>query len=201
MRATQLRSKDGALLFEGIYPTFTTCLEAAVQQGVKLDHLDLSGQDLRHANLDNAIIRWGDFTQADLSGANISEAVLDDSDFSCANMINICGCYSSFKRCLFLETAFGASDFSESIIDRATFAGPSMFSIPFARTSQMNFCLYQDESGQKHNMNHPPLVITGLKHTLILLEDIALINNKPIKKEKLESLLMRYQAQRRKKIA
>lgn len=178
MHAFQLRTRDGALLFEGYYPDFKTCVETAIKEQITLDGLDLSGQDLRDANLDDAKIRHADFKNADLTGANLSECILDYSNFSNANMINTCVCYSSLEHCRFLNTSFAATDFAQSKLDHSIFSGPATFTINFTYVDTHTSCLYLDENQNRHKMETTPMVIIGLPYSLVFLDETALINNR-----------------------
>ncbi len=90
-----LRNLHGKILFSGHYPSFGACLEDAINHDKALRFLDLRHSDLRHCNLDGAILPHADFSHANLTGCNLSEATLDGSRFQQADLYNCCLAQSS----------------------------------------------------------------------------------------------------------
>lgn len=152
------------------FNTARDCIEAALNQGIDLSYVDLSNQDLRDINLDDAIIRHGNFRGADLRGANMSEGIFDHCDFSNAFMQGACLNLSSFQSCGFVYTRFGDTDCAGTNFRRSIFGGLSSFSLKFFEAERLSDVSYFHEDERLYAMTNPPVVIQGLKHSTIILD-------------------------------
>ncbi|WP_171177837.1 pentapeptide repeat-containing protein [Ruegeria sp. HKCCD8929] len=85
--------------------------------------LDLSGVDLRNANLRGATIRNVDFSDADLRGADFSGAVLESVDFGGANLTNAIFERAEISNTTFINTNLNGTQFREARLRSLTFFG------------------------------------------------------------------------------
>jgi len=171
-----LYAKDGTLLYSSPAGSLIQTIENAVQDNIVLDNINLKNADLRNINLDNVIMRNAYLKGADLTGANISEACLDNTDFSYANLYNACFAYSSIIHGNFLESEFGATDFSQAIIDQSQFSSPSTFSIAFRHTKSMDNTHYI-HNNQSYPMHKPPTFIRGEHNDIIILDRHIMVDS------------------------
>lgn len=174
-------TKTKETLFEGIFPSFKTALEIAVQDRVHLGHANLRGKNLSAANLDDAILPHADFTGSNLTGTNLSEAMLSNAVFKNTGLYNACFSYSNLTACDFKDAAFGATDIAGSILNLAQFSTLSSFSLNFKSARQMHGCTFTNAKGVTTQMSRPPLVIMGLGQSpLIMFEGIALMGHREL---------------------
>ncbi|NCT40386.1 MAG: pentapeptide repeat-containing protein [Alphaproteobacteria bacterium] len=172
MKNYKLISKDTEkTLFSGFFQDFKTCLEEAVSRRIPLNKINLSGKNLSNANLDDGIFGEADFTNTNLTGANISESYCKGANFENASLFNTCLAYSNLTGCNFKHASFGATDMSAAIIDRAQFSTLSAFTIDFTKIRQMRGCTYHAHDGQISTLSKPPIVITGIAPSPIIMLD------------------------------
>lgn len=87
--------------------------------------LDLSGVDLRRANLREATIRNVDFTGANLSGADFTGAVLENVDFGGANLSDAVFARAEIAETRFSGTNLSGTAFTDARLRSLTFFGSS----------------------------------------------------------------------------
>lgn len=150
------------ILYEGLFPSFKDCLEAAIKQNTELNHADLSFKNLTNAEMDNACLPFANFTGANLTGANLSEAKLFAANFSYTSLFNTCFAYSDMQHCRFDFASFGATDFTQSDISYSYFAGQSCFYQDFMRVQAMEECVFGTHDGRVLKCAEPPLVVLGV---------------------------------------
>jgi len=168
--------KTGETLFAGFFKNFKSCLEEAVSRKITLHHINLKNKNLTNANLDDAILSCANFQGANLSGANISECYCKGANFKDTSLYNTCFAYSNLSQSDFTGAQFGATDMSGAIIDRAKFSTLSAFSIDFANTKQMHECTFTAQDGNISTLSNPPIVITGLRPSPIIMLDNDIYN-------------------------
>ena len=156
-------------LFAGFYKDFKTCLEEAVKRRTPLFDIDLRNKNLSNANLDDGIFGHADFTGCNLTGANLSESYCRGANFSGASLFNTCFAYANLTECHFLDTSFGATDMTGSIIDRSQFSTLSAFSINLNKAKQMNECIFIANDGTITELSEPPIVINGMNKAPIIV--------------------------------
>ena len=187
MQTIKLRTtQNNKILFEGRFPSFKECLEQAIFNKIPLHHIDLTGQDLSNANLDNAQMGFADFTGTNLTGANLSESYLRGSNFENAALYNTCLCLSNISECNFQNTSFGGTDIFGTILCHSTFSTLSAFSLDFGSAQQMQNCRFVNAKGKVAKMSRPPIIIQGLSRKPIIIMDNAIsAGHNTIKREKL----------------
>lgn len=177
-------------LFAGFFKNFTTCLETAIVKKIPLNNIDLRGRNLTNANLDDGIFSDADFSNTNLTGANMSETYCRNANFENASLFNTCLAYSNMSNCNFKGASFGATDMSASLIDGAQFSTLSAFTIDFSKVRQMRNCTFHADDLAVSKLSKPPIVITGLRNSPIMMLDddiyhgpkrIAPKANKPVK--------------------
>ena len=183
-----LYTTDGALLYASPEEdSFQETIEHAIEDGVVLDNVNLKNKDLRNINFDNVIMRNACLKGADLTGANISEAILDHSDFTEAHLYNTCFAYTSLIGCIFINSEFGATDFSRSNINYSIFSGPSAFLIEFRQTLSMDFVTYLNE--QIHcAMTTPPILIRSNLGDVMILDQHIMVENEMFLRSEIEDI-------------
>lgn len=162
--------QDGRTLYSGEYPTFRDCVEGAVTGSISLHHADLRRANLLNAMLDGADLRGADFTGTNLGGANLSEASLDNALFYGTCLINAVLCESSLKGAQFIDSSFGATLIDSALLDQAHFSGLSTFTLDFTGVKTMRHCRFLNPCGTLCPMTRPPVVIHGLSHPFIVLD-------------------------------
>lgn len=180
--------QDHRILFAGYYDSVAACLEDAVCKKIRLDHVDLRGQLLINANLDDAIMPHADLSGANLSGANLSEAQLQHAVFENSMLYNTCLSYSNLSHAHFSYTQFGGTLIDGSVIKNCIFAGQSFFTLAFQTSHTFKSNIYHDQCGERHSMNSTPIVINGILETPIMICDEVLhINGQTIHKSALST--------------
>jgi len=182
-----LYTHDGILLYESSNDNIRQSIEQAIKDGIILDNIDLKHQDLRNINLDNAIMRGASLYGADLTGANMSEGCFDFTDFTQALLYNTCLAYSSIIGGKFINSEFGATDFAQANIERATFAQLSTFSIDFKHTHSMKQTTYF-HNHTRYKMETPPIHIKGRQHDMTILDDHVLVEQEMFSYQEFENI-------------
>jgi uncharacterized protein YjbI with pentapeptide repeats len=163
MKLYKIKQKQsGSILFQGDYQSFKHCIEDAVNQNISLKNADFSHQNLSNAMLDDADFEGADFSHANLTGANLTHTNLSSCDFSHATLYNCFLSLSSMHKCNFSYAFFGGTDIAGALIDYASFAGSSTFSLAFINTESMMGCTYYHDETMRIEFNQPPLVVGGL---------------------------------------
>ncbi len=157
-------------LFSGDFADIKACAEAAAAQGI-----DLSGADLRHANLANAdldgvVMKGARLDHANLAGANLSEAMLEGGIFANAALQNTCLCFARLDHCDFSGASFGATDIAGASLNRARFSTLSAFTLNFRDTEGMDQCVWINENGMACPFSRPPVAIGGMIQPIVLLD-------------------------------
>lgn len=177
-------TKSNNPLFEGIFPNFTLCLEAAVEARTHLAHANLREKDLSGANLDDAILPGADFTGSNLSGVNLSEAALNAAIFQNTALYNTCFAYSSLTACDFTGASFGATDVSGAVLNAVQLSTLSAFTLDFGTVKTMQGCIFINADGRITELSRPPIVINGATpHPIILCENIVHLGHNRISKD------------------
>ncbi len=158
---------NNAVLFEGPFPSFAACAEAALAAGVKLEGADLSHKNLGNACFDDAVLRGADFSGSNLTGANLSEADITGANFSDSDLYNTCFAYSTLKNCNFEGASFGATDITASDLSNSVFSTLSCFSLDFMLAKKMAGSRFKSAEGQIVRMGKPPIVIRGLSDQIM----------------------------------
>ena len=164
-------AKTGETLFAGFFQDLKTCLEEAVIRRIPLHHINLKGQNLCNANLDDGIFGYADFSGTNLTGANLSESYCKGANFSETSLFNTCFAYSNLSMCKFKEASFGATDMTAALISGSEFSSLSAFSIDFTKIKQMNHCAFISHDGSVSSLSTAPIVITGLDQLPIIMLD------------------------------
>lgn len=184
--------KDNQTLFAGYFKNLTTCLEEAIIRHTPLPHIDLRGQNLTNANLDDAIIPYADLTNANLSGANLSESYCKNAIFKNTSLFNTCFAYSNISNCDFRGASFGATDMTAALIDGIQFSTLSAFGIDFGKTRQMHDCTFTARDGTATTLSRPPIVINGIHTAPIIITETNIYNgHKRLTAEHAKHLLQR----------
>jgi hypothetical protein len=163
--------QNGSMLFEGIFDSFTTCLEQAVTERVNLSGADFRNRNLSNACLDDGQFAAADFSGANLTGANLSEAILRGACLENTDLYNTCLAYADLRDTRLDHAGFGATDITGADITRARFAALSCFSLDFASAAAMNECVYIADTGFEFSFSAPPLVVRGLGRKLLVLAE------------------------------
>jgi uncharacterized protein YjbI with pentapeptide repeats len=85
--------------------------------------INLSGADLRKADLDRANLRWANLHKANLSEANLFEAILTDADLSSATMHKTTLCHADLQRTNLIFTYLIGADLRRAILSEKTNLG------------------------------------------------------------------------------
>lgn len=171
-----LRSKQHGLIYEGSHDRIKSTVETAIQEKIDLTGIDLTGMDLRNINLDGIHLANADFSNSDLSGANISEAKLESCDFSGATLFDTCFCYSEITSCLFKDSRFGLTDFSQAFLSHSVFSGFSALSVSF-RNAELRMGNIFCHEGDKIPLGMAPLHLQGLNFPVTFFGEKILIGN------------------------
>ena len=187
------RFDSSEIIFEGQYKSASHALKQAISDNVNLDYIDLSGQILRHINLDDCCFDNANFKDADLRGANMSEAHFKSCDFSNALLQDACLNETIIKKCAFLHTRFGDTDCAGTDFSDCVFSGLSCFSMKFSECFSLDGCLYFDETIRSHHMTRAPIVIQGLEKATAILDDVTIMGQDVLVHEKLYTQYLQQQ--------
>lgn len=173
MRTYSIRScRDNSVLFEGVFPSYTACVEAAARHPAALPFADFSLKNLSNANLDDAVWPNACFIGANLSGANLSEATLSGSQFQDAELYNTCFALADLSHSRFEGAQFGATDIAGADVSHSRFSGLSCYTLDFVTAERMDNCRFINTNGVASVTSGPPVVIRGLPQgPLVLLDD------------------------------
>ncbi|MGB0719373.1 MAG: pentapeptide repeat-containing protein [Bdellovibrionales bacterium] len=172
MKAYTIHSRNtGKTLYQGIFKSFKSCLEQAVADNVTLIGADLRHRNLTNADLDGAKLPQVDFTGTNLTGANLSEAYLKNADVSQTALYNTCLAYSNLCDCDFTSASFGATDITGCILTGSRFSSLSFVTLNFSAAKAMDNCAFIDRNDVVHSMSQPPIVLTGLSDTPMIISD------------------------------
>lgn len=191
MKNYKLQSKTtGETFFAGFYKNYKTCLEEAVKRHIPLHNIDLRNRNLCNANLDDGIFGYADFSGSNLTGANMSECYLKEANFQNTSLFNTCFAHSNITNCNFQDASFGATDIAGAIIYNCTFSTLSSFSLDFNQARQIENCVFISEHGQISRISRPPIVVSGLNNSpIIILDDQIFEGHTPITLQKSKTLL------------
>lgn len=162
-----ISNTQGAIIFQGLYPSFARCVEHATRQGVCLRHANFRNTCLSNVMLDNADVRYADFRDANLTGANMSEICAYKANFSGADLYNCCFALADLRHAAFDHAQFGGTDFNGATLSYCRFAGFSFMDIDFTGAAEMKACIYNGT----HHFSAPPLIIKGAGRPLLITDD------------------------------
>lgn len=166
-----LYHKGGKKLFEGDVPTHVMAIEAAINQHICLDGVNLRGADLSHINLDSCSFRGANFQECNLTGANMSESRFIDCDFSGANFTEACLCYSDFFKCNFRYILAEKCDISMSSLKFCDFEGIKSLTFFNQRAFSLDMLTFW-YNGKAYKFNTPPIIQYHAKGTRIIFDNI-----------------------------
>lgn len=177
----------GQVLYSAEAASFKELLETAVAQNIVLEHADLRGHDLRHANLDGAKLPHAFFDHSDLTGANLSEANLNAASFENTILYDTCFCESQMPHASFCRARFGNTDFAYATLTHCLFEGPEIGNANLMDTHTMEGSLFLWD-GVPLPMSKPPQTMRSAHSRLICLDHHAIINYKLIDSRGLKSI-------------
>lgn len=170
------------ILFEGRFESMRECVEQAVKEGVNLDGVDMTGQNLACANLDDAQMCGARFFGANLNGANLSEGVFDNADFTGADFSYACFAVSSLMDVDFTGASFSVTDVTDAVIRGCRFSCPSVFTTLFHRAAVFSACEFMGSDSKLMRMDKPPITISGLPRDIVYLDDAVKIGTEFVSK-------------------
>jgi hypothetical protein len=166
-----------AVIFEGYFSSVKECVEEAINKRVKLDYVDLSGQNLSCANMDDGSFHRANFSHSNLMDANLSECDFTDANFSYADLTSACIAISVTKGCRFYQTSFCMTDVTDAVVKNCVFSCPSVFDVAFARSQHFGNNIFYAEGQGSYVMNEPPIVIHGLCRPVVFIDDMVKIGH------------------------
>ena len=153
--------KNGAVLYQGRFSNFKSCVESALSDMCDLSYADLRYQDLSNVMLDDTNLLHADFTGSNLTGANLSEANLRACIFTDTALFNTCFAYSDLQSTNFSGASFGGTDITGCNMSFAAFSTLSWTNLDFAKVRLMKDCSFQ-VGASTIKLSKPPVVIKGL---------------------------------------
>ena len=164
-------SRNGATLYEGVFKSFTHCLEQAIREDMDLSHADLRNLNLANACLDDGMMESADFSGCNLTGANLSEARLRAASFYGADLYNTCMACADLSHCNFEEASFGATDIAGSNISFTRFSTLSCFTLDFTRAQRLKNCAFTQAGRLLISWSTPPVVVRGLGRKILVFTE------------------------------
>lgn len=161
------------IIFDGWFQSFAHCVEQAIVEGVCLDGVNMSGQDLSCGNMDDAHMSGAYCKGANFAGANLSEGVFDNIDFASCDLTNVCFAVSSLMDVDFMNSSFHGCDVTDAVVRHCRFSCPSMFTVQWQRAAIFSDCAFMDDEFGLIRMNKPPVLIQGLPQTIVILDDVV----------------------------
>jgi len=187
---TLRKHTDNTILYEGRFGSLNQCLEAAVNDGTKLSHINLRNQNLTNVNIDGASMPYASFSGSNLSGANLSEAVLSNANFKNASLYNCCMSYSDLRGCDFLGANFGGTLIDGADLGNGTFSTLSCFDLDFVYCKNLNGSRFIEPDNRGFEMSGAPIVIKGLLNVpIILFDETVKIGDRTLKRSAMPQLL------------
>jgi len=192
-----LNYQTKAVIFEGYFSSIKECVEEAINQKIALDYVDLSGQNLSCANMDDGSFRGANFSYSNLKDANLSECDFTNANFSYTDLTSACMAISIVKGCFFYQASFCMTDVTDAFIVNCVFSCPSALDVYFARSQQFKNNVFYAEGYGNVIMNEPPVVVHGLCRSIVFTDDMIKIGHEFIKKDiiadmHIEQLVMDY---------
>lgn len=172
-----LKSISGKILFEGRFHTIKYAVEAAVQENINLDFINLRHADLKGANLDNASLKGASFWGANLEKANLTGVNLQNSDCRNANFKDCCLAESNCHQADFRGSYFSRTLFTDTDLSNTKFSCPSLFNINLSDARSLENATYIHKGEVDCDLSIPPVIIHGLPKNIILMQERTLIGN------------------------
>lgn len=163
--------QTGSALYEGVFESFTHCLEQAVREEINLSHADLRNRNLGNACLDDGMLENADFSGCNLTGANLSETRLRGASFYGADLYNACMACADLSHCSFEEASFGATDISGSDISFARFSTLSCFTLDFMSARRLKNCTFIQGGRLIISWSTPPVVVRGIGRKILVFAE------------------------------
>lgn len=165
------KTGQGDLLFQGDFDHIKETVEAAVNQGVCLDYVDLRGANLMNANLDEGHFNHARFDHANLTGANLCGAQLQSTRFLNATLYNTYLCEANLTGAQFFGSSFGGVDIAWADIKDTCFDTMTALDLNFSHSLIMKGAMFYDPTGVTCEMSHAPIVIKGLEYPIVLFDN------------------------------
>lgn len=183
-----LKSVSGKILFEGRFSNVRKGLEMAV-----IDKCDLTGINLRQANLSGAHIDGANMPRAclwgaNLGGADLSEANLEAADLRTANLLDTCLAEAYCHGADFSGAYFSRTIFRDTDLSNTRFSCPSFFTTELSEVRSLENAIYCHLGEVDCDLSHAPLIIRGLKKPLVFMDDSVLVGQ-DIKKIALRDII------------
>lgn len=184
-----LKSIEGKILYEGRFSSVKKGIEMAVEE-----KRDLSGINLRYANIAGAQIDgvqmagacfWG----ANLNGANMASGNFEGCDFRTANFLDTCLAESNCQKADFSGAYFSRTIFRQADLSKTRFSCPSIFSIDLPEVETLEGAIYSHLGETDCDLSHAPLIIHGLKQPMVFMDDSVLVGT-DIQKISLREILI-----------
>ena len=160
------------IIFDGWYQSFTQCVEHAVSDGVCLDGVNITGQNMSCANIDDAQMSGAYCKNVNFNGANLSEGVFDNADFTNCDLTNVCFAVSSLMDVDFTNASFDGTDVTDAVFRHCRFSCPSVFNVQWHRAAVFSDCAFMDDEFGLIRMSRPPIIIQGLAQTIVIMDDV-----------------------------
>ena len=172
-----LKSTSGKILYEGRFSSIKKGVEMAVS-----DNTDLTGINLRYANLAHASLDQAKMSNACLWGANLSHtdlcgADLQGADFRTTHLLHSCLAEANCEKADFKGAYFVKTILTGTILSEAEFSCPSIFNVNLNEAAHLNGAVYHHLGEIACDLSSPPLIIQGLPQPLILLKNKAIIGS------------------------
>lgn len=164
-------------LYSGWFKNIAECVEAAINESVCLDGVDLRGANLACANLDDAQMAGADLSNANLNGANLSEGIFDNARMRGADLSNACFAMLSLMNVDMTGASFSSTDVTDAVISGCQFSCSSVFTTLFGRAAIFTACCFVHADKGVCKMTKPPVVVSGLYRDIVYLDSVIKIGN------------------------
>jgi len=171
----RLKSVTGEVIFEGYFHTVKRAVEAAVQEYVCLNNVDLRNANLSQANLDGAQMKGACLWGANLTDVNMAGAEMIGADCRKALLQECCLAESNCSKIDFRGSYFSRTIVTQTNLSNTKFSCPSVFSLNFQDVKTLKDAVYSHRGEVDCDLSVPPIMIHGLPKNIILMKDKVII--------------------------
>ncbi len=180
-----LKSLSGKILFEGRFHSVRQGVEMAIAEGVNLSGANLRKANLLNAMMDGANLKGACFWGANLTGADMAGCDLSQADFRTASLAGVCLAQADATKADFSGAYFSRTIIREADLTQTRFSCPSLFTLDLNEAGSLKNAIYCHRGEVDCDLSMMPIVIRGLEKPLVFMGDKVLIgtelNQSPIK--------------------
>ncbi len=172
-----LKSVEGKILYEGRFTNVRQGVEKAVECKTDLTGINLRGANLAGGSFDDAHMPKACLWGANLTDANFTQSHLEGSDFRASTLLNTCFAKAECGDSNFEGAYFARTILIDADLHDCSFSCPSLFQVNLAEAKTLEGAIYSHLGEQECALSNAPLIIKGLMKPMIFMDQHALIGS------------------------